>query len=359
MKKILTVMMATLMIISVFAGCKKDESNVENASESANSSSIDAVYADLGEGIVAKAGDYEITMEDILVYIDLLVPYVQQSTGSDQGWEEIVLSSGYTARDELINAAIDECRYQLAFVDYAKREGLYSDEAAEKFYQDYVEEIGGESVVKEYLSEYGLSETSFKKYVVYIGAYTAVTENACSDEEADKIYNEKYITAKHILIQFEGRDSEEAAYEEAEAIYKKAVSGESFEDLITAYNEDPGQNVETGYTFVEGDMVTEFYEGALALNVGDISKPIKTTFGYHIIKRYENPRKDSENYSNYISAIKSSKANEFLSDEKYQEIIADYPLVIDDGILGDIDLSAYTMVYDENVNYADGSVFNE
>lgn len=357
MKKILTLIMAVLMIFTAFTGCKKDETG--SNSEDGTNTSINAEYADLGNNIVAKAGGIEITMDDVLVYIDLLVPYVQQYAGSDEGWEEIVLNSGYTARDELINAAIDECRYQLAFVDYAKSQGLYSDEDAEAFFQEYIAEIGGESVMDEYLSEYGLSKEAFMKYVVYIGAYTAVTENICSDEDADKIYNEEYITAKHVLITFDGRNSEEEAYNEAKAVYDKAVSGENFEELINEYNEDPGQNAETGYTFVEGDMVTEFYEGALALKVGGISEPVKTTYGYHVIKRYENPGKDSANYENYISTIKSNQTNNFLSDEKYEEIIAAYPLVINDKLISTIDLSRYTVVYDENVNYVDGSVFNE
>lgn len=358
MKRILAIITAALMLLTVFAGCNKQ--NGKNGDESATNQPA-ANNTEFGENVVALAGDYEITMDDAKVYIDLIVPYIQQSTGSDEGWENIVISGGMTARDELINAAIDECRYQMAFVDYAKSEGLYTDEDADEYFQQYVMEIGGEEVLEEMCTEYGLNRDSIKKYIVYMGAYAALIDNACTDEEADRIYNEEYITAKHILVLFEGRDSEEAAYDEALAIYNRAIKGEKFEDLINAHNEDPGQDAATGYTFTVGTMVDEFYQGTLALEEGEISEPVKTTYGYHVIKRYANPGKDSVAYNDSIAEIKNAASSEVLTDEMYEKVIADYPLTINESILGSIDLSMYTVptVMDENVNYADGSIFNE
>lgn len=358
MKRILAIIMAVLVLSTALAGCNK---KTDDGASDATKNQSDVQDVDFGENVVAVAGDYEITLDDAKVYIDLIVPYIQQSTGADEGWENIVLGEGLTARDELINAAIDECRYQMAFVDYAKAEGIYSDEAAEAYFEQYITEIGGEEFFEEMLTEYGLNRDSIKKYIVYMGAYAAMLDAACTDEEADKIFNEEYITAKHILVLFEGRDSEDAAYDEAMAIYNKAIAGENFEDLIDEYNEDPGQDASAGYTFTIGTMVDEFYEGALALKTGEISEPVKTTYGYHIIKRYDNPGKDSVNYTDSIAAIKNAASSEIFTDTMYETIIADYPLTINESILSQIDLSIYTVptVYDENVNYADGSVFNE
>lgn len=60
---------------------------------------------------------------------------------------------------------------------------------------------------------------------------------------------------------------------------------ETFAKMRAEYDADSQGQPAEGYTFVEGDMVTPFYEGAKALEVGQISDPIKTDYGYHIILR--------------------------------------------------------------------------
>ncbi len=346
MKKIFAVIMACLMLLVAGCGEVKDvpgEAPTER---------------EMGENTIAYAGEYEITREDINVYIYLLAPYIQQYTGSYEGWENIILSDGLTARDVLTNTAIEQYRDQMAFVEYVKSKGLYTDEDAENDFNMFIEDVGGEEVFNSVLEMYSLSADGFKKYAAYNGAYMALMEDACTDEAAEKIYNEEYITAKHILVLFDGRESEEAAYNEALDLYNRAISGENFEELIKNYGEDPGQDPETGYTFTIGTMVDEFYEGALNLSEGDISEPIKTTYGYHIIKKYPNPKKDTDAYNESIDAIKSAQANNLITEEVYQSIIAPYPLTINESILGSIDLSMYTVI-EENVNYGDGSIFNE
>ncbi len=346
MKKIFAVIMAGLMLCT--AGCGVGGNDIGEA----------PTEREMGENTVAYVGEYEITKEDINAYIHLLAPYIQQYTGASEGWENIVLSDGLTARDILTNTAIEQYRDHLAFVEYVKAKGLYTDEDAENDFNAFVENVGGEEAFNSVLEVYSMSREGFKRYAAYEGAYTALMNDACTDEAAEKIYNEDYITAKHILVLFEGRDSEEAAYNEALDLYNRAVSGESFEELITNYGEDPGQDPATGYTFTIGTMVDEFYEGALELNEGDISEPVKTTYGYHIIKKYPNPDKESAVYEETVAAIKNNQASSLITDEVYQSIIEPYPLTVNESILGTIDLSIYTVV-DENINYADGSVFNE
>lgn len=360
MRKISAVIMATVMIFTLFSGCGKGKTDSDTPTESGAQS--DVKYANLDEGVAALAGDHELSVDDVMVCIDLLVPYLQQETGSAEGWDQILTSNGITARDDLIMSAIEECRYQYAFINYAKDNGYYTDQQGDQFFMEYIAGLGGESVFEEFLTEYGFNRDSVKQFVVYNGAFKSLTESLCSNEDAEKLYNDKYyVTAKHILVLFEGRESEAAALEEANAIYNKAISGENFEALIAQYNEDPGQDAETGYTFTDGEMVPEFYNGTTALKVGDISEPVKTTYGYHIIKRYVNPGSESASYADYIANVKSMNARDFLNETKQNEIISAYPLTINDGIFSKIDLSKYTVetVFDENVNYADGSVFNE
>ncbi|MES2799674.1 MAG: peptidylprolyl isomerase [Bacteroidota bacterium] len=76
-------------------------------------------------------------------------------------------------------------------------------------------------------------------------------------------------------------------------IYEKAIAGENFESLASDFSDDPSTANKGGVLPAFGSgtttrMVTEYEDAAFALkNDGDISKPIRTNYGYHIIKRLE------------------------------------------------------------------------
>ena len=84
--------------------------------------------------------------------------------------------------------------------------------------------------------------------------------------------------------------------EEAEGLLKRAKDGEDFDKLVEEYSEDPGSKSQPdgyylGKGFIlgsQGSMVSEFEEASLALKVGEVSDIVETTYGFHIIKRYEN-----------------------------------------------------------------------
>lgn len=85
------------------------------------------------------------------------------------------------------------------------------------------------------------------------------------------------ITASHILVEKEY---------EAQDILKKLSEGNSFESLAKAYSLCPSSE-EGGHlgSFGKGEMVKEFETAAFGLKVGEVSGPVRTEFGYHIIKR--------------------------------------------------------------------------
>lgn len=93
---------------------------------------------------------------------------------------------------------------------------------------------------------------------------------------------EPVIAASHILIT--GTDT--ASAKEADRIYKELKSGANFEELARKYSKDPGsapRGGELGW-FSKGKMVPEFEKAAFAGKVGEILAPVKSQFGYHIIK---------------------------------------------------------------------------
>ncbi len=125
------------------------------------------------------------------------------------------------------------------------------------------------------------------------------------------------ITVSHILIGTKdpsGQDlrTEAQALQIANDVYKKATAaGAVFASLAKEYSDDPGSKEKGGTygpypvdQFKNMGFVKEFVDGALALKVGEISKPVKTQFGYHILKldakglpegkQYEKEYKESE-----------------------------------------------------------------
>lgn len=70
----------------------------------------------------------------------------------------------------------------------------------------------------------------------------------------------------------------------AQTISDQAKAGEDFDSLMTQYNQDTGET-SAGYTFGTGEMVKEFEDAAFALGIDEISGPVKTDYGYHVIKR--------------------------------------------------------------------------
>lgn len=95
--------------------------------------------------------------------------------------------------------------------------------------------------------------------------------------------------ASHILIAVEeGTDekAEEAARKKAQEILQRLRKGEPFEKLAKEFSDDPGSATEGGDLgyFGKGMMVKAFEDKAFAMKVDEVSEPVRSRFGYHIIK---------------------------------------------------------------------------
>ncbi|WP_457554088.1 peptidylprolyl isomerase [Desulfobacula sp.] len=96
------------------------------------------------------------------------------------------------------------------------------------------------------------------------------------------------VEARHILIKV-AQDAEEkevtTAQKKAQDIYEMTVKGQDFEALAKQYSEGPSKD-NGGYlgTFEKKAMVKPFADKAFSMKAGDISEPVRTMFGWHIIK---------------------------------------------------------------------------
>jgi parvulin-like peptidyl-prolyl isomerase len=96
--------------------------------------------------------------------------------------------------------------------------------------------------------------------------------------------SEVFVEASHILINQYGSDDKNLA--EANKLYDRLVAGANFQSLAKEFSQDPGSGSKGGSLgyFGKGMMVKEFDEACFNGAVGVVQKPVKTNFGYHIIK---------------------------------------------------------------------------
>lgn len=162
---------------------------------------------------------------------------------------------------------------------------------------------------------------------------------ACGSKEAPKQDTKNPTTQNTENSQTENTvdpATKEEAKKLADEIVKKARDGEDFYSLVEQYGEDPGMvNNPAGYLFTYGAMVPEFEEASFALEVGEISDPVETTYGYHVIKKLPlDLDPTSDEYLNVASEIASPKLLPELDD-----CIANFDIVYTDAFNA-LDLSS-------------------
>jgi parvulin-like peptidyl-prolyl isomerase len=121
-------------------------------------------------------------------------------------------------------------------------------------------------------------KNSIKVFVFAIFALFVCTSTSCLTSQAEEFCVVTSVKASHILV-----DSKE----EADFIKSQIDSGVSFEALAKQYSKCPsGENGGSLGYFRRGQMVMPFEAAAFDLPVGKVSDPVRTQFGWHIIKVY-------------------------------------------------------------------------
>ena len=116
-------------------------------------------------------------------------------------------------------------------------------------------------------------------------------KNSLQEGELLKAYNrmQEVIKASHILLQFPSNASREdsiAVFKMAQKLKTEADAGANFNELAKEYSDDPSAQTNDGSLgyFTAMQMVYQFEDAAYNLKINEISEPVLTDFGYHIIK---------------------------------------------------------------------------
>ncbi|MBR4491019.1 peptidylprolyl isomerase [bacterium] len=250
MKKLSVVVLFTLLL--AFSGCCKKAVDID-------------LYPNKGGKTIAEFGGVKIDDKYMKTYVDNLNDYLKARYNTPERKEELmtkIIEGELVALKAIKDGVLDDA----ILVSQVKN-------TIARYYSGTKMKVQIEENLK-------VTEDEMKKYY---------------EEKKDTFNTPARVKASHILIKTTDSRDKEAARKLAEKVAaeaeKSAKDTGSFAKLAEKYSDDDGSKKrggDVGYferTEEGGKMVKEFSDGAFALeNVGDISKPVESEFGFHIIK---------------------------------------------------------------------------
>ncbi len=215
------------------------------------------------EEILAKVGSHVLTMQQFQEQIRTLPPQLQMAMLQNPQLKEQLI-------ERWVNVTL--------LGEKAKSLGLDKDPAVMAKIEDVKNSILAQELLKkEIQAKVKITDEEVKEYY---------------EKNKDKFKEPEQVKARHILIKVDSNADErkwKEAEEKAKQIKERIEKGEDFAKLAKEFSDDPGtknRGGELGF-FAKGRMVPEFEAAAFALKPGEVSDPVKTAFGYHIIQTLE------------------------------------------------------------------------
>lgn len=229
----------------------------------------------------------------------------------DELYDVLVKSQG----EEAVALLIEE---KLVALEMKKEKLSVSDKEVDAELATYIENSGGDDAFAAALLQSGMTEKQFKENIVQFLSLQKLLEPRIdvTDEEMKAFFEENkeamaepaQVEASHILVEDE---------EKAKEVAKKLKDGGDFAKLAKEYSTDKSnadKGGELGF-FTADKMVPEFSEAAFAMKQDEISDPIKTSHGFHIIKVTNKKEAKEAVYKYSLDLIKSKISGDKLEAE--------------------------------------------
>lgn len=234
-----------------------------------------------------------------------------EKINEDELYDALVAGYGADTLDLLITNKLVELEAEKAGIKI-------KDEEIQKEIDVMVESYGDEKSLKEQLEASGSSMDALKKdIVVYLQTKKlvepriTVTDDEIStyfEDNKDTFAQAEQVEASHILVEDE---------KTAKKVAKELAAGGDYAKLAAEYSTDTetaDNGGSLGY-FGKGDMVEEFEDVAFNLDKNKVSDPVKTEYGYHIIKVTGKKEAKKANLEDSKEVIKETLLSERLQEE--------------------------------------------
>lgn len=288
------------------------------------------------EGVAATVNGVDITQEEFVKNYASQRNYYTLSAGSESYLTEKSPQDPSKTMDQVIKESVlnDLIDMEILKQDAEKLGIKAEDSEIDKELNTVKEQMGGQEAFNEQLKQMGSNEAYYREYFTNLNImkqYYKVKEKEfkASEDEIKKYYDEhkdEYFTADaaHILVK---------DVNEANLIKKELSKGADFAQIAKEKSTDKGSAEKGGELgeFSNGMMVKEFEDVVKTIKVGEISDPVESQFGFHIIKlnRFEN-KKLEEVKETIESAVTQQKYKDYLDNLKKEAKVEKYINVKDD-----------------------------
>lgn len=226
-----------------------------------------------------------------------------------------IMSMGQNLNTELTNLFVLD---KIVSDDLNANEITVTEEEVDAEVQKYISNLGSESEFNRYLSILGVTKEVFIQNIEnsiknqkHKQWYSDTMEISTEDKQAYYDSNKDsldYVEARHILV--EDADT-------AKEVYTKLQEGGDFVELANEYSIDEAANAEQGNLgqVTRARFAEEFVNAAFDLEVGQVSEPVETQFGFHIIEVSNKHIGLEANDEQISQALSSQKYNEYIEEK--------------------------------------------
>ena len=335
-QKLLCAGLSGALLAGAMAGCSSPAPQSTPAAD-------DIAYQATGlsrDTVLFTVDGREVTADQYLYWLLTSISTAKSAgyLADDEAWEEEI--EGQPTADYLKEQALEISKLYASVANHADEAGIVVTEDQRAEAEEQLDQMGAMYeayyglTTQEWLDQQCISREGYlglnDAYYLVSGLEESLKESGELDPTDDDIRNmidsEGIYSCKHILLAFpqhddgsDPTDEEKAATKaEADALYAEITgSADPIAAFDTAMNEksDDGRDETTGelykpegYTFlssgalVDGtsSLVSEFVTAGTALSVGEISQPVETSYGYHILLRQDADNEDTRSaYSAY------------------------------------------------------------
>jgi foldase protein PrsA len=267
---------------------------------------------------VAVVGDKAITKSEF----DDLVTYAKRSYATQKRpFPKVGTPEYIQIRDQAMALLVQRAQFEVK----AKDLGVdVSDEAVNKRIDEYIKERhkGNRKAFEAELKQQGLSDAQARDIIrgnlVQEGIYKKVTSDVKIEDKAVKDYYAKnksqYGTpdtrvVRHVLVKDRAL---------AKRLYNELKAGGNWNTIAKKYSQDPASKNQGGkMTATRGQLVPEFEEVAFSLGKDQISIPIKTQYGWHVIQALSKTKKGT---STPFNQVEEAIRQQLAQDKKNKEM---------------------------------------